>query len=136
MTMTVQTIPNGDVLHVAAGGPFSLSEAKRTFLDVLHVVEELCLSKVLFDGRQVTGNPAIIERFYYGEFVADEVKKLMERGWPGDAPQFAYVLREPILDPLRLGETVAVNRGVNIRAFDNRDEAIVWLGWRTRDGDA
>ena len=128
--MTVQTIPQGDVLHVAAGGPFSLSEAKRTFLDVLHVVEELRLSKVLFDGRQVTGNPAIIERFYYGEFVADEVTKLLDRGWSADSPQFAYVLREPILDPLRLGETVAVNRGVNIRAFDDREEAVVWLGWR------
>lgn len=133
MTMTVQTIPQGDVLHVAAGGPFSLSEAKRTFLDVLHVVEELRLGKVLFDGRQVTGSPAIIERFYYGEFVADEVKLMMERGWEREPPQFAYVLREPILDPLRLGETVAVNRGVNIKAFDNREEAVVWLGWRTSD---
>lgn len=133
MTMTVQTIPQGDVLHVAAGGPFSLSEAKRTFLDVLHVVEELRLGKVLFDGRQVTGSPAIIERFYYGEFVADEVKQMMERGWEREPPQFAYVLREPILDPLRLGETVAVNRGVNIKAFDNREEAVVWLGWRTSD---
>ena len=128
--MTVQTIPQGDVLHVAAGGPFSLSEAKRTFLDVLHVAEELRLGKVLFDGRQVTGNPAIIERFYYGEFVAEEVKKLIDRNWPGEPPQFAYVLREPILDPLRLGETVAVNRGVNIRAFESREEAVVWLGWR------
>ena len=134
MTMTVQTIPQGDVLHVAAGGPFSLSEAKRTFLDALHVIEELRLPKVLFDGRQVTGNPAIIERFYYGEFVADEVQKLMGRGWNGDPPQFAYVLREPILDPLRLGETVAVNRGVNIRAFENREDAVVWLGWRSADG--
>ena len=121
-------------MHVAAGGPFSLSEAKRTLLDVLHVVEELRLRKILFDGRQVTGNPAIIERFYYGEFVADEVQKLLARGWQGEPPQFAYVLREPILDPLRLGETVAVNRGVNIRAFEDRDAAIVWLGWGVQDG--
>lgn len=131
--MTVQTIPQGDVLHVAAGGPFSLSEAKRTFLDILNVVEELRLAKVLLDGRQITGNPAIIERFYYGEFVADEVQKLIDRGWNGDQPQFAYVLREPVLDPLRLGETVAVNRGVHIRAFEDREDAIVWLGWRARD---
>jgi hypothetical protein len=130
MTMTVQTIPQGDVLHVAAGGPFSLSEAKRTFLDVLHVVEELRLGKILFDGRQVTGIPAIIERFYYGEFIADEVARLLDRGWDRDTPQFAYILHEPVLDPLRLGETVAVNRGVNAKAFDNREEALVWLGWQ------
>ena len=133
MTMTVQTIPQGDVLHVAAGGPFSLSEAKRTFLDILNVVEELRLSKILLDGRQITGNPAIIERFYYGEFVADEVKKMIDRGWDCGPPQFAYVLSEPVLDPLRLGETVAVNRGVHIQAFEDREAAIVWLGWRARD---
>ena len=131
--MTVQTIPQSDVLHVAAGGPFSLSEAKRTFLDVLHVIEELRLSKVLFDGRQITGSPSIIERFYYGEFVADEVTKLVQRGWGGPPPQFAYVLGEPILDPLRLGETVAVSRGMLVRAFESREEAVVWLGWNSRD---
>ena len=134
MTMTLQTIPQGDVLHVAAGGSFSLSEAKRTFLDILNVIEELRLSKVLLDGRQITGNPAIIERFYYGEFIADEVSKLIDRGWNGAPPQFAYILREPILDPLRLGETVAINRGVHLKAFDNRDEAIVWLGWTSLTG--
>lgn len=131
--MTVQTIPQSDVLHVAAGGPFSMSEAKRTFLDVLHVIEELRLSKVLFDGRQISGNPTIIERFYYGEFVADEVGRLLERNWAGPPPQFAYVLGEPILDPLRLGETVAVSRGMQVRAFENREEAIVWLGWNSHD---
>ena len=131
--MTVQTIPQSDVLHVAAGGPFSLSEAKRTFIDVLHVIEELRLSKVLFDGRQISGNPTIIERFYYGEFVADEVSKLAQRGWNGAPPQFAYVLGEPVLDPLRLGETVAVSRGMHVRAFETREEAIVWLGWNSTD---
>ena len=129
--MIVQTIPQGDVLHVALGGTFSMSEAKRTFLDIIHVVGELHLGKVLIDGREISGSPMVIERFYYGEFVADVVAELLRSGWQGDPPQFAYVLLEPVLDSLRLGETVAVNRGVNARAFDNREEAILWLGWRS-----
>jgi len=127
--MTVHAIPQAGILHVMTEGEFSLSEAKRTFIDVIHMVGELRLGKILFDGQQIIGNPAIIERFYYGEFVADEVNKLIADGWDDDL-RFAYVLLEPVLDELRLGETVAVNRGMNVRAFDNRVDAITWLGWR------
>src|SRR5829696_7685507 len=98
MTMIVQTIPQGDVLHVALGGTFSMSEAKRTFLDVIHVIEELHLGKVVIDGREISGSPMVIERFYYGEFVADAVSGLVNGGWNVDPPQFAYVLLEPMLD--------------------------------------
>ena len=43
------------------------------------------------------------------------------------APRFAYVLEEPMLDPERFGETVAVNRGMRVRAFDNLEAARAWL---------
>ena len=41
--------------------------------------------------------------------------------------RFAYVLKEPVLDPKKFGETVAVNRGMLIRVFDNPEEALQWL---------
>ena len=40
---------------------------------------------------------------------------------------FAYVLEEPILDQGRFGETVAVNRGMRVRAFDSLEAARGWL---------
>ena len=43
------------------------------------------------------------------------------------ATRFAYVLEEPMLDPDRFGETVAVNRGMIVRAFDNLEAARAWL---------
>jgi hypothetical protein len=36
-----------------------------------------------------------------------------------------------VLDPKRLGETVAVNRGMNIKVFDNPEDARRWLGIST-----
>src|SRR5262245_36109905 len=44
------------------------------------------------------------------------------------AAQFAYVLQAPVLDPQRLGEIVAVNRGMWVKAFDNLADALGWLG--------
>ena len=108
-------------------GEFSLPEAKRTFLEMLEAVARHQIRKVLFDGRRLTGDPQTIERFYYGAFAADAVLQFKDRG-VSPATQFAYVLQAPVLDPQRFGETVAVNRGMFVQAFDNLDDALRWLG--------
>ena len=72
----------------------------------------------------MSGEPLTIERFLYGEFVAEAVKKLGVEA----IPVFAYVLHEPVLDPMRFGETVALNRGMNLKVFDDYDSALEWLG--------
>jgi hypothetical protein len=81
---------------------------------------------VLLDGRTITGNPGTIERFFYGEFAADAVAKHHARS-AARATRFAYVLREPVLDPQKFGETVAVNRGMLVKVFDSLEEALHWL---------
>ena len=108
-------------------GDFSLQEAKRIFLEMLEAVARHQVKKILFDGRRLTGDPETIERFYYGKFAADAVLQFKDRG-VSPAIQFAYVLKEPVLDPHRFGETVAVNRGMLVKAFDNLEDALGWLG--------
>lgn len=108
-------------------GEFSLEEAKRTFLELLEAVARHQVKKVLFDGRRLTGDPDTLERFYYGKFAADAVLQFKDRG-VSPATQFAYVLKEPVLDPQRFGETVAVNRGMLVKTFDNLEDALGWLG--------
>jgi hypothetical protein len=83
--------------------------------------------KVLFDGRALTGAPTFIQRFYYGEFAAEAVKQFVVDHSHRSAPQFAYVLKPPILDPDRFGEIVAVNRGMTVKAFDNLKDALEWI---------
>ena len=123
-------------LHVVVSGEFSLDEAKRTFLEMLDGVQKYGIRKVLLDGRDITGEPLLIERFYYGQFAADNISTLITEGWTGEGPQIAYVLEEPVLDWLRFGEMVMRNRGVNARAFDNTDEAVAWLGLASEDAAA
>jgi hypothetical protein len=127
MSMLLQINPEPRLLNVVATGKFSLEEAHRTFLQMVEAIALYKSEKVLFDGRKLIGNPKTMERFYYGEFAAQNVVTFLERGVCA-APQFAYVLREPLRDPGRFGETVAVNRGMHVKTFDSPEEALQWLG--------
>ena len=94
--MVVNTRAYRDVLYVTIFGEFKLTEALSDFLEVLEAIKEKQSTKVVIDGRQLSGEPLTIERFLYGEFVAEAVKRL----GVGARPVFAYVLHEPVLDPM------------------------------------
>jgi hypothetical protein len=127
MSMILRICAGSGLLRVIATGEFSLEEAKRTFLEILDAVARHKTEKILLDGRELTGEPDTIHRFLYGEFVARAVTRdITERRIP-HILQFAYVLQEPVLDPQRFGETVAVNRGMWVKALDNLEDALEWL---------
>jgi len=126
MSMRQDMRADSDLLSVHATGKFSLEEAKRIFVEMMEAVALHGAKRVLLDGRAITGDPETIERFYYGEFAAQTVAEYKNRGVPRAMP-FAYVLSEPVLDAERFGETVAVNRGMNVKAFANLEKALEWL---------
>ena len=127
MSLSLQIRAEPEVLYVVATGQFLLADARKTFLQMLEAVDQNNATKVVFDGREVKGNPETIERFLYGEFAAQAVNRHMMEGAVRRAPQFAYVLHEPVLDPQKFGETVALNRGMWVKAFDNLADARDWL---------
>ena len=92
---------------------------------MLEAVARYKAEKVLLDGRTLTGKPEDLERFFYGEFAAKAAIRLLKDH--GIAAKFAYVLSVPIRDPRRLGETVAVNRGMNVKVFEAPEDALKWL---------
>ena len=127
MSMKLKVCPETGFLKVEAVGEFSLGEAKRTFLEMLEAVARLKVRKVLFDGRGLVGEPKTMERFFYGEFVARAVAEFEDRGMLSRFTQFGYVLEEPVRDKRRFAETVAVNRGMFVKTFDNLQDALGWL---------
>jgi len=127
LAVTLEVDPERRFLCVVYSGTFSLAEAETTFHEILAAVVEHNLRKVLIDGRQVVGDPAPLERFFYGKYVADAVAKTINRT-KVEVPRFAYVLQEPVLDPNRFGETVAVNRGMRVKVFSDVKQAEWWLG--------
>jgi hypothetical protein len=127
MSMILRINAESGLLRVIATGELSLEEAERTFLEILDAVARHKTEKILFDGRELKGEPDTFERFLYGKFAADAVvSDIIERRL-SFAPQFAYVLQEPVLDPQRFGETVATNRGMWVKVFDNIEDALGWL---------
>jgi hypothetical protein len=127
METTLNFRADEGLLYVTYSGDFSLAEAKKIFLQTIEAVEKYKARKVLVDGRTITGEVRHMDRYFYGEFVAAEVNKLRVRS-DSPLPQFAYVLLPPVLDPRRFGETVAVNRGMPVKTFDNLDDALEWIG--------
>lgn len=115
------------LLEVEVRGEFSLDEAKRTFLETLDSIGRHGATKVLVDGRRLKGEPEVMERFYYGEFAAAESARAAGEYNLPRAPQFAYVLRQPVLDSRRFGENVASNRGMIVKVVETRREALRWL---------
>lgn len=115
-------------LYVIITGRFDLGEAKRSFLQIMEAVNRNAAIKVLIDGRELSGEPTVIERYLYGEFAAHIATWAEDKVRPERRPQFSYALVHPTLDPKRLGETVAANRGMKVGAFDNLPEAATWLG--------
>ena len=108
-----------------ASGEFSLEDAKQAFLEMLKAVGQHKVEKILLDARNVMGKPGDLERFYYGEFAARESHRMVVEH--KIVPRFAYVIHEPLRDPTRLGETVAVNRGMNVKTFETQEDALEWL---------
>ena len=127
MGITIQIKTHSDVLHVLAEGEFTIESAETTFRQIVKAVVAGQNGKIFFDGRKVTGDPSFIERFIYGEFTANTVAHEVEAGRLSRPPKFAYVLSKPVLDEGRLGEMVATNRGLNVKAFDDMGRAIEWL---------
>ena len=126
MELTLDICADSGLLHATYSGEFSLAEAQNTFLQILDGIEHHKARKVVVDGKTLTGEPTTLERFLYGEFTAEKVQVLRMR--TGLSPKFAYILIPPVLDSRRLGENVAVNRGMLVKTFENLDNALEWLG--------
>jgi len=127
MTLIASTSVESGVLRVTVAGAFSLPVAETNFLEILAAVASEECFKVLVDGRLVEGDPSTIQRFLYGSFAAESVASHIRNGKVAQTPRFAYVLQEPVLDPERFGETVALNRGLWVKVFENIDDARAWL---------
>ena len=117
---------DGPVLKAVLAGEFSLAEAKRVSAEAIMAASDRKIPRVLFDARAVTGTLSHLERFQYGSYVADFSAKAALSA--GQSPaRFAFLATEPLMDPSRFGESVAVSKGMSVRVFDRLDLALAWL---------
>jgi hypothetical protein len=123
MSMTGKVTIETDYLLVTTDGTFDVSDAKQLFERALDAAVDHQMRKILFDWRAVTGTPTTMDRFDLASHLAAAYHQRSREIFI----RFALVGVEPLVDPQRFGETVAVNRGVPGKVTTDMSEAVAWL---------
>ena len=86
---------------------------------VADIIRERGIKKVLVDARKSTSLPSTYPLFLFGSsFAEKDVLRTM---------RLAAVVGEMTRKDMTFIETVARNRGVEVRVFDSMDDALAWL---------
>ena len=112
-----------EFLLISASGNYSLLKANNLFKLAIDNGLSHNKSKILIDINHITGSIPLFDRFQYAEFLS----KYRTKHALGKVKRIAVVGKEPIVDKERFGETVATNRGVNVRVFTDMSEASIWI---------
>ena len=113
-------------IRVAVSRPVTAENIRQFCLEVPELARKSGVSKVLLDQRRIPSALNSMERFKYATEFAEYFRGL----------QVACVQENPLRDPQHFGETVAVNRGVNLRVFSTLEEAYGWLEVKPADKPA
>lgn len=110
-----------DFLSVNVTGTRTHKAAVALAWDVLSACKERTASKVLVDLQQMTGQ---LDRVDAYDLAAVEFPKIQKTGV---LTKMAVVDLEDSMERLKFFETVAVNRGVNMKIFSSVEKAAAWL---------
>jgi hypothetical protein len=121
--LSTEIILEEGFIRIIAIGHYSLQNANNLFK--LSIDSAMLHGKrnVLVDVTKVEGNIPFFDRFQFAEFLANYKAEHALT----EVDRIAVVGEEPIVHSNRFGETVAVNRGVNLRVFTDMGEALAWL---------
>jgi hypothetical protein len=119
MPVNIKVINTRDFIKSTATGVLDLAASKHALLEIISQIERPGEYELLIDTREAQAVLSVIDVFELGEALANEPSLRRSRigilAPMSDADQAAFF------------ETVAVNRGVNIKAFTDFERAITWL---------
>ena len=122
MSITIKSEDKDGYLQISCQGVYETDSFISVFKNALLLTEERSYKYLLLDVREITGNPpSTFDRYEIGSQVADIQRSL------NTYSRIAVVGNEPMIDPQRFGEIVALNRGVQGKVFTDLDQAIVWI---------
>ena len=115
-----EVLPNHAVFTCT--GEYSLDATLKVFRESLRFAEEKALMAVLVNFKGLVGPyPSVLERYEIGTRVSEIHHQLF-------LPiNLVVVGDEPMIDPDRLGEMVATNRGTIGKVFVDLEIAVSWL---------
>ena len=107
-------------------GDYDSSLAGMFTNQILETCKTYQPSKLLIDLRALKGDMTILDRF---NLAVMATTKYFSGKLTGKIPscRYAIVGNPPLVDPDRFAETVAVNRGLNVKVFTDWEKTIEWL---------
>ena len=118
--------PQTDYLRIILEGEWNSDRFGEIADGILGFCEKHQARKILMDVRGLTGNPSALSRFTMAtHFTTKYLKARVAHRIP--PCHFAVIGQDPLVDPKRFEENVAVNIGLPVRTFTALDKALAWL---------
>ena len=127
MALTTRIEPKKEYIEVHIEGPFDFQSSLAVNDQILGSIEKYKATRILVDFRKVTGTLEPMERFHYADDFSKKYLEMIQAGRIKHS-RLVFLGNYPQFDRNRFDETVAVNRGVSVRATDDPQEVWEWLG--------
>jgi hypothetical protein len=126
MVLEYKVEPKNGYLLMTCTGTYEPSAAGEFTDQIVEACKIHRPAKFLIDLRQVEGDMTTMNRFelsvlaaakYFANILTGQISKC----------RYAIVGNHPLVDPHKFEETVATNRGINVRTFTELKNACNWL---------
>jgi hypothetical protein len=118
--------PRMGYLYVMASGELDVPGAQNALAEMLADAARRHQPRILLDCSRLLGQWGPDERYVIGSFIASEMQR--RAGQFPETPRLAIYAVAPLMDPNRYTQTVATNRGAQVRTSDSLQELLSWLG--------
>lgn len=119
MDLKIKILKRDPYLHAAISGEFNLADFKKVYQQVIDSSVRLNQPRVIFDTRSMSGEISTMERYEAAVWIAQNQKARV---------RMVFFVSLDQIYPDKFAETVAINRGVQLKVTTDMEEAMQWLG--------
>jgi hypothetical protein len=117
MPEDVSILEDLGIIQVDSYGEVTEGDLLASMEEVLAIHKARGFSRVFVDASKETSLPSTLPLHQFGSVLSEDATVL----------KFAVVVSATVREDLRFLETVTQNRGMEVRMFNSRDEALAWL---------
>jgi hypothetical protein len=117
MPEEVSILEDLGIIRVDSYGEVTEGDLLASMEEVLAIHKERGISRVFVDASRETSLPSTLPLHHFGSVLSQDAMVL----------KIAVSASAAVHDVLRFLETVTQNRGMQVKIFENREEALAWL---------
>ena len=119
MSYKIDTIVEKDYLKLIVSGEQTHEDNRALVVKIIESCVEHKLGQVVVDIRGLRGQPGVISDYELATFSVEQGLSVIKKA--------ALVYRQENYEFTSFFETVAINRGLNVKIFVEEDEAVAWI---------